>query len=182
MAVDIDKMTNVLVVYNTEDAEEVEVRLRMEKIVCARKKIGSGKHGNFLLAMNNFGEEIYVNPEEETAARAVIEDWRRQFFPYEDALPLPLRLLYYKLPIHLSFYQYLLPFFFSCHPALTNRRFGNSSEFPNKQKTGNCILQFPVQKLPTGIEPVTSSLPMRCATYCATAACSVISVITDLIK
>ena len=41
MAVDIDKMTNVLVVYNTEDAEEVEVRLRMEKIVCARKKIGS---------------------------------------------------------------------------------------------------------------------------------------------
>ena len=45
MAVDIDKMTNVLVVYNTEDAEEVEVRLRMEKIVCARKKIGSGKHG-----------------------------------------------------------------------------------------------------------------------------------------
>ena len=78
MAVDIDKMTNVLVVYNTEDAEEVEVRLRMEKIVCARKKIGSGKHGNFLLAMNNFGEEIYVNPEEETAARAVIEDWRRE--------------------------------------------------------------------------------------------------------
>ena len=75
MAVDIDKMTNVLVVYNTEDAEEVEVRLRMEKIVCARKKIGSGKHGNFLLAMNNFGEKIYVNPEEETAARAVIEDW-----------------------------------------------------------------------------------------------------------
>ena len=78
MAVDIDKMTNVLVVYNTEDAEEVEVRLRMEKIVCARKKIGSGKHGNFLLAMNNFGEKIYVNPEEETAARAVIEDWRRE--------------------------------------------------------------------------------------------------------
>lgn len=28
--------------------------------------------------MNNFGEEIYVNPEEETAARAVIEDWRRE--------------------------------------------------------------------------------------------------------
>ena len=78
MAVDIDKMTNVLVVYNTEDAEEVEVRLRMEKIVCARKKIGSGKHGNFLLAMNNFGEEIYVNPEEETAARAVIEDKQRK--------------------------------------------------------------------------------------------------------
>ncbi|MCI6537311.1 hypothetical protein [uncultured Eubacterium sp.] len=77
MAVDIDKMTNVLVVYNTEDADEVEVRLRMEKIMCARKKIGSGKHGNFLMAMNNFGEEIYVNPEDEAAARAVIEEWRR---------------------------------------------------------------------------------------------------------
>ena len=32
-------------------------------------------------------------------------------------------------------------------------------------------------KLLTGLGPVTSSLPMRCATYCATAACSVI---TDL--
>ena len=89
MAVDIDKMTNVLVVYNTEDAEEVEVRLRMEKIVCARKKIGSGKHGNFLLAMNNFGEEIYVNPEEETAARAVIEDWRREKKEREKAATVP---------------------------------------------------------------------------------------------
>lgn len=77
MAVNIDEMTNVLVVYNTEDADEVEVRLRMEKIMCARKRIGSGKHGNFLLAMNNFGEEIYVNPEDETAARAVIEQWRK---------------------------------------------------------------------------------------------------------
>ena len=32
MAVDIDKMTNVLVVYNTEDAEEVEVRLVWKKL------------------------------------------------------------------------------------------------------------------------------------------------------
>ncbi len=69
-------MTNVLVVYNSEDADEVEVRLRMEKIFCARKKVGSGKHGNFLMAMNNFGDEIYVNPEDEQAARAVIEQWR----------------------------------------------------------------------------------------------------------
>ena len=38
MAVDIDKMTNVLVVYNTEDAEEVEVRLRMEKISLRTKE------------------------------------------------------------------------------------------------------------------------------------------------
>ena len=47
MAVDIDKMTNVLVVYNTEDAEEVEVRLRMEKIVCARKKAVPSIHPEF---------------------------------------------------------------------------------------------------------------------------------------
>lgn len=76
MAANIDEMANVLVVYSTEEADEIEVRFRMQKIMCARKKIGSGKHGNFLLAMNNFGEEIYVNPEDEEAARAVIEQWR----------------------------------------------------------------------------------------------------------
>lgn len=77
MAVKIDDMKNVLVVYNSEDADEVEVRLRMEKIFCARKKVGSGKHGNFLMAMNNFGDEIYVDPEDEAAAREVIAKWRQ---------------------------------------------------------------------------------------------------------
>lgn len=77
MAVKIDDMINVLVVYNSEDADEVEVRLRMEKIFCARKKVGSGKHGNFLMAMNNFGDEIYVDPEDEVAAREVIAKWRQ---------------------------------------------------------------------------------------------------------
>ena len=77
MAVKIDDMINVLVVYNSEDADEVEVRLRMEKIFCARKKVGSGKHGNFLMAMNNFGDEIYVDPEDEAAAREVIAKWRQ---------------------------------------------------------------------------------------------------------
>ena len=48
MAVDIDKMTNVLVVYNTEDAEEVEVRLRMEKIVVRHERqIGCRKTWEF---------------------------------------------------------------------------------------------------------------------------------------
>lgn len=75
MAVKIDDMINVLVVYNSEDAGAVEVRLRMEKIFCARKKVGSGKHGNFLMAMNNFGDEIYVDPEDEAAAREVIAKW-----------------------------------------------------------------------------------------------------------
>lgn len=70
-------MINVLVVYNSEDADEVEVRLRMEKIFCAREKVGSGKHGNFLMAMNNFGDEIYVDPEDEAAAREVIAKWRQ---------------------------------------------------------------------------------------------------------
>lgn len=77
MAVKIGDMINVLVVYNSEDADEVEVRLRMEKIFCARKKVGSGKHGNFLMAMNNFGDEIYVDPEDEAAAREVIAKWRQ---------------------------------------------------------------------------------------------------------
>ena len=77
MAVKIDDMINVLVVYNSEDADEVEVRLRMEKIFCARKKVGSGKHGNFLMATNNFGDEIYVDPEDEAAAREVIAKWRQ---------------------------------------------------------------------------------------------------------
>ena len=49
MAVKIDGMTNVLVVYNSEDADEIDVRLRMEKIACVRKRIGAGKHGNFLM-------------------------------------------------------------------------------------------------------------------------------------
>ncbi len=77
MAVKIGDMINVLVVYNSEDADEVEVRLRMEKIFCARKKVGSGKHGNFLMAMNNFGDEIYVDPEDEAAAREVFAKWRQ---------------------------------------------------------------------------------------------------------
>lgn len=78
MAVKIDGMTNVLVVYNSEDADEIDVRLRMEKIACVRKRIGAGKHGNFLMAMNNFGEELYVQPEDEAAAREVIAKWRRE--------------------------------------------------------------------------------------------------------
>ena len=47
MAVKIDDMINVLVVYNSEDAEEVEVRLRMEKIFCARKEVGFRKTREF---------------------------------------------------------------------------------------------------------------------------------------
>ena len=31
---------------------------------------------NILLSMNNFGEEIYVNPEQEAEARRVIEEWK----------------------------------------------------------------------------------------------------------
>ena len=70
-------------------------------------------------------------------------------------------------------FSYTLPTIWACSRLSPVR----ARPWRANQKTGNCILQFPVQKLPTGIEPVTSSLPMRCATYCATAACSVI---TDL--
>lgn len=71
-----DGMVKILAVYNSEDADEVDMRLRMEHIPCVRQKIGAGKYGNFLLAMNNFGEEIYVSPEQEAEAGNVIEQWR----------------------------------------------------------------------------------------------------------
>ena len=69
-------MIKVLVVYSSDDADEIDMRLRMERIPCVRQKIGAGNHGNILLAMNNFGEEIFVDPELETQAREVIEQWR----------------------------------------------------------------------------------------------------------
>ena len=77
MAVDIDKMTNVLVVYNNRRRRGSGSASSYGKNCLRTKEDGSGNMG-ILLAMNNFGEEIYVNPEEETAARAVIEDWRRE--------------------------------------------------------------------------------------------------------
>jgi hypothetical protein len=67
-----DDMSKVLVVYSTEDANEADAQLRMASIPCVREKIGGR---NFLMAMNNYGEEIFVDPENEEAARAVIAKW-----------------------------------------------------------------------------------------------------------
>ena len=68
----------ILVVYNTQDAEGVSLALAKADISCVRRKIGAGKHGNFLLALNNYGEEISVAPEDMERAQQVIEAWREQ--------------------------------------------------------------------------------------------------------
>lgn len=74
--IDYDKMDVVLAVYNTEDADDVSAELLIAKIPYARRKIGAGKTGNFLMAMNNYGEEIFVYKEDMERAKEVIEAWR----------------------------------------------------------------------------------------------------------
>lgn len=76
--IDYDKMDIVLAVYSSEEADDVTAELLMERIPCARRKIGAGKTGNFLMAMNNYGEEIFVNREDMERAKAVIEAWREK--------------------------------------------------------------------------------------------------------
>lgn len=76
MAKKTDDLAKIIVVYNTEDADMISSLLMMERIPCVRKKIGAGSYMNILLSMNNFGEEIYVNPEQEAEARRVIEEWK----------------------------------------------------------------------------------------------------------
>lgn len=73
MAKKTDNMIKMIVVYHTADAEMIDTLLRLERIPCVRRKIGAG---NILLSMNNFGEEIFVDPEYEQSAREVIEKWR----------------------------------------------------------------------------------------------------------
>lgn len=68
----------VLAVYSTQDAEGAARALLKADIEYARRKIGSGKYGNFLLSLNNYGEEIYVAPEDMERARQVLAEWREQ--------------------------------------------------------------------------------------------------------
>lgn len=68
----------VLAVYNTEDAEGASLALLKADIEYIRKKIGAGNHGNFLLSLNNYGEEIYVAPEDMEKAREVLSKWREE--------------------------------------------------------------------------------------------------------
>lgn len=74
----IDGKEIVLAVYNAEDAEGASLALLKADIAFARRKIGAGKYGNFLLALNNYGEEIYVAPGDMERARQVLDEWRMQ--------------------------------------------------------------------------------------------------------
>lgn len=76
MAKKTDELSKIIVVYSTKDADMVSSLLMMERIPCVRKKIGAGSYMNILLAMNNFGEEIYVNPEQEAEARRIVDEWK----------------------------------------------------------------------------------------------------------
>ena len=78
MVKNTENMVKLVAVYEIEDAEDIAMHLHMERIPCVRKKIGSGSYGNILLAMNNFGEEIFVNPEQEEEAKEVLLQWRAQ--------------------------------------------------------------------------------------------------------
>lgn len=71
-------LETVLAVYNTKDAESASVALLKADITCVRRKIGAGKHGNFLLALNHYGEEICVDPADVERAGHVLEEWRAQ--------------------------------------------------------------------------------------------------------
>lgn len=66
----------VLAVYNTQDADSASAALVKADIEYVRRKIGAGKHGNFLMALNNYGEEIFVSPEDVEKAKQVLEEWR----------------------------------------------------------------------------------------------------------
>ena len=78
MARKTDQLEKLIAVYNTADAEMIDTMLRMERIPCVRQKIGAEKYANILMSMNNFGEEIYVEPSMAEEARQVLEKWREQ--------------------------------------------------------------------------------------------------------
>lgn len=71
-------LETVLAVYHTKDAESASAALLKADITCVRRKIGAGKHGNFLLALNHYGEEICVDPADVERAGHVLEEWRAQ--------------------------------------------------------------------------------------------------------
>ena len=65
-------METILAVYSTKDAESASLALLKADVECVRRKIGAGKYGNFLLSLNNYGEEICVDPrDKEKPARSL---------------------------------------------------------------------------------------------------------------
>lgn len=78
MANKVEGKEIILAVYNTKDAEGASLALAKADIEYVRRKIGAGDHGNFLLSLNNYGEEIYVSPEDMEKANEALEEWRAQ--------------------------------------------------------------------------------------------------------
>ena len=62
-------METILAVYSTKDAESASLALLKADVECVRRKIGAGKYGNFLLSLNNYGEEICVDPRDKEKAK-----------------------------------------------------------------------------------------------------------------
>ena len=71
-------METILAVYSTKDAESASLALLKADVECVRRKIGAGKYGNFLLSLNNYGEENCVDPRDKEKASQIIEEWRKQ--------------------------------------------------------------------------------------------------------
>lgn len=78
MANKVEGKEIILAVYNTKDAEGASLALAKADIEYVRRKIGAGDHGNFLLSLNNYGEEIYVSPKDMEKANEALEEWRAQ--------------------------------------------------------------------------------------------------------
>ncbi len=78
----------VLAVYSTKDADSASLALLKADIECTRRKIGVGKYGNFLMALNNYGEEICVSPSDAAQASRILEDWKLQRRKKQETAPM----------------------------------------------------------------------------------------------
>lgn len=67
----------VLTVYSTSDADSACATLLNNDIEYVRRRIGAGDFNNVLMSMRNFGEEIFVDPEDVDKAKKVIEEWKK---------------------------------------------------------------------------------------------------------
>ncbi|SDB26631.1 hypothetical protein [Eubacterium oxidoreducens] len=72
---DSNGMEVLIAVYTTQAADSLSAELAAQRVHYLRRKIGSGEHGNFLMSMRNFGEEILVDRQDLETAKAIREEW-----------------------------------------------------------------------------------------------------------